>query len=92
MNANTFLNRLEAKVSQQLGSQHVGYLLGAGASYLDGKGYPLAGELWNHIATNIRSPERGEIQEKNERRLHETENLKTIYGALRPPPNAPYWR
>lgn len=64
MNTNSFLSRLEAKVSQQLGSQHVGYLLGAGASHLGGKGYPLAGELWKHIATKIRSPERDEIQAK----------------------------
>jgi len=60
--ASTFLNRLELKVSQQLASQRVGYLLGAGASYLNGKGYPLAGELWRYIAPKIRTPERDEIQ------------------------------
>ena len=37
----TFLDRLDAKVTQQLNSQRVGYILGAGASYLNGKGYPL---------------------------------------------------
>lgn len=60
----SFLSRLEAKVEQQLGSQNVGYLLGAGASYLGGKGYPLASELWGLIATSIRSPEREDIQAK----------------------------
>lgn len=58
----SFLERLEEKVEQQLNSQRVGYLLGAGASYLDGKGYPLAGDLWDRIAAKIRDPERGEIQ------------------------------
>ena len=62
--AASFLDRLAAKVEQQLGSQNVGYLLGAGASYLNGKGYPLAGELWKHIAAEIRRPERDEIQVK----------------------------
>jgi hypothetical protein len=60
----SFLERLEAKVDQQLRSQRVGYLLGAGASYLDGKGYPLSSKLWEQIAAKIRSPERDEIQAK----------------------------
>lgn len=59
-----FADRLAAKVEQQLGSQNVGYLLGAGSSYLNGKGYPLAGELWKYIAVQIRSPEREDIQTK----------------------------
>jgi hypothetical protein len=64
MNANSFQNRLETKVSQQLCSQNVGYLLGAGSSYLDGSGYPLAGDLWRNIMTKIRNPEKKEIQAK----------------------------
>lgn len=60
----TFLSRLEGKVTQQLSSQRVGYVLGAGASYLDGKGFPLAGQLWGHIAGKIRTPEKDEIQAK----------------------------
>lgn len=60
----SFLNRIESKVEQQLGSQRVGYLLGAGASYLEGDGYTLAGELWKHIETMIRNPERDQIQAK----------------------------
>jgi len=60
----TFLSRLESKVTQQLGSQRVGYVIGAGASYLNGKAYPLAGQLWSHIAAKIRAPERTEIQAK----------------------------
>lgn len=62
--ASTFLRRLEAKVTQQLRSQRVGYILGAGASYLNGKGYPLALKIWEHIAAEVRAPERGEIQDK----------------------------
>jgi hypothetical protein len=60
----TFIDRLELKVEQQFSSQYVGYLLGAGASYLDGQGYPLADDLWQHIAVKIRVPERDEIQAK----------------------------
>ncbi len=60
----SFISRLEAKVAQQLGSQRVGYLLGAGASFLGGKGYPLAGKLWNCIGPKLPKPERDEIQAK----------------------------
>jgi len=60
----TFLSRLEAKVTQQLSSQRVGYLIGAGASFLSGQGYPLAEQLWAHIGPKVRNPERGEIQAK----------------------------
>jgi hypothetical protein len=35
--ASDFTTELEAKVAQQLKSQRVGYLLGAGSSYLDGR-------------------------------------------------------
>jgi hypothetical protein len=59
-----FLERLSSKVGQQLGSQNVGYLLGAGASYLNANGYPLASELWEHIATKIPAPEKADIQAK----------------------------
>ncbi|MBI3917747.1 MAG: SIR2 family protein [Betaproteobacteria bacterium] len=62
--AASFPHRLEAKVEQQLRSQHVGYLLGAGASYLEGKGFPLAGEVWKHISANIPASERSDIQAK----------------------------
>lgn len=58
-----FTNELEAKVAQQLGSQRVGYLLGAGSSYLNGAGYPLAFELWDLIKGSISdSVKRGDIQ------------------------------
>ena len=60
----TFISRLEAKVAQQLGSQRVGYLIGAGASFLNGCGYPLAGQLWTHIGPKVPNPERAEIQAK----------------------------
>jgi hypothetical protein len=44
-----FLSKLKLKVSEQLKSQKVGYLLGAGSSYLDNRGYPLAFEIWDRI-------------------------------------------
>jgi hypothetical protein len=62
--AASFTSRLEAKVAQQLTSQRVGYLVGAGASFLNGRGYPLEGKLWDNIGPKIRNPERGEIQAK----------------------------
>lgn len=49
----SFTADLEAKVAEQLKSQRVGYLLGAGSSYLNGNGYPLAFELWDLIKDNI---------------------------------------
>ena len=56
---------LEAKVAEQLQAQRVGYLLGAGSSYIDGVGYPLAFELWDLIKDEIDDVEkRDEIQAK----------------------------
>ena len=48
-----FTDALSAKVAEQLKAQHVGYLLGAGSSYLDNNGYPLAFELWDLIKSGI---------------------------------------
>jgi SIR2-like domain len=62
--AASFIPRLEAKVAQQLASQRVGYLIGAGTSYLNGHGYPLAASLWGCIGPRVRTPERDEIQAK----------------------------
>jgi hypothetical protein len=44
-----FIKELEANVAQQLRSQRVVYLLGAGSSHLNGAGYPLSFELWDLI-------------------------------------------
>jgi len=61
----TFSERLLAKVDEQLGAQRVGYLLGAGSSYLDGNGYPLAFELWDKLKHLIAdTTKRDEIQAK----------------------------
>jgi hypothetical protein len=59
-----FIKRLENKIRQQLTSQRVGFLLGAGSSYLDGKGYPLTAELWILIRDSIPPKERNAIQTK----------------------------
>jgi len=53
-----FSTRLEAKVIEQLRAQRVGYLLGAGSSYLDGAGYPLAFDLWDQIKAGITDVDR----------------------------------
>ena len=60
-----FGRNLEAKVTEQLKAQRVGYLVGAGSSYLDEAGYPLAFELWDLIKTKIPEHQvRNEIQAK----------------------------
>jgi hypothetical protein len=59
-----FLNKLEKKVKQQLVSQRVGFLLGAGSAYLNRNGYPLATELWDLINSHIPATERTDIQRK----------------------------
>ena len=48
-----FTVALENKVAEQLRAQRVGYLLGAGSSFIDGKGYPLTFELWDLIKGEI---------------------------------------
>lgn len=60
-----FKTDLETKVAQQLRSQRVGYLLGAGSSYLNGTGYPLAFQLWDRIKNRITDEtKRADIQAK----------------------------
>lgn len=60
-----FISVLRAKAAQQLKAQRVGYLLGAGSSYLNGGGYPLAYELWNLIKDSIAdAAKRADIQAK----------------------------
>lgn len=60
-----FMSRLEAKVAEQLKAQRIGYLLGAGSSYLDNAGYPLALELWDLIKDRITDTQkRSDIQAK----------------------------
>ncbi len=51
-------------MQEQLRGQRIGYLLGAGSSYLDGDGYPLAGGLWDRIRDDIEPTPRATIQAK----------------------------
>lgn len=60
-----FLKTLEVEALSQLGLAKVGYLLGAGSSYMDDRGYPLAFQLWEKIKGRIKDgTRRAEIQEK----------------------------
>ncbi len=60
-----FMSRLKIKVSEQLKGQKVAYLLGAGSSYLDNHGYPLAFEIWDRIKDRINDKQkRDDIQLK----------------------------
>jgi hypothetical protein len=60
-----FIQSIESKVAGQLKSHRVGYLLGAGSSYLDNNGYPLSTELWDLIKDLIPDDQkRSDIQAK----------------------------
>lgn len=59
-----FVDNLERTIRTQLKSRRVGYLIGAGASYLDGHGFPLASNIWDQIKEDIPDKERRDIQEK----------------------------
>lgn len=62
--ADNFLGKIERKIKEQTQSKNVGFLMGAGSSYLNGEGYPLAGQLWKKISNDVPPQERLEIQEK----------------------------
>lgn len=49
----TFEERLYVKLREQIKGKKVGFLLGAGASFLSGNGYPLANGLWEAIRTHM---------------------------------------
>lgn len=62
----TFTERLIGKVCQQVHSKNVGFLLGAGSSYLDGAGYPLATQLWEAVKPALCEKDRAVIQRQME--------------------------
>jgi len=55
-------DRLRAKVREQVKGRKAGFLLGAGASFLSGKGYPLAAGLWSAIKLRLPSEDRVTIE------------------------------
>lgn len=59
-----FQNRLSRKVREQIKATRVGFLLGAGSSFLEGAGYPLAFNLWDKIKENVPNDQRVDIQAK----------------------------
>jgi len=75
-----FKEKLEAKVYEQLKAQRVGYLLGAGSSWLNGRGYPLASELWNHIKGHI--PEANRCAEIQARLMVALQGIETALDCL----------
>ena len=56
--------RLRAKVIEQIKGRRAGYLLGAGASYLDGRGFPLADGLWTAIKGGMPLEDQRAIEER----------------------------
>ena len=63
----TFPEKFITKLKQQVRSRRVGFLLGAGSSYLDGSGYPLATELWNVVKSSLSPGDQNLIQEQIDR-------------------------
>ncbi len=64
---------------QQLQSRHVGFLLGAGSSYLGGKGYPLANSMWPAIRSHL-VPRDQETIRKELEKAHQ--GLEDVLDAL----------
>ena len=58
----TFKDRLYLKVCEHIKGKRVGFLLGAGSSFLDGTGYPLAAGLWSAIKTRMTDEEQRLIE------------------------------
>ena len=79
---NGFIGSIERTVRAQLKSRRVGYLLGAGSSYLDGDGFPLANNIWDQIKKDIPENESKEIQEKLN--LQGTEGIEQALDLLDP--------
>lgn len=77
-----FITRLEGAVHIQLNSQKVGYLLGAGASFLNSNGYPLASSIWDEIKDEIPQQEKDEIQAKLD--MEGTEGIEHALDLLDP--------
>lgn len=50
----TFEDRICAKVREQITGRRTGFLLGAGASFLHGSGYPLADGLWSAVKDQMK--------------------------------------
>ena len=59
-----FIKEFEKSVRTHLRSRNVGYLLGAGALYFNGAGFPLSFTIWDVIKDDIPEGERAEIQAK----------------------------
>ncbi len=78
----SFIAVLERSIRAQLTGRNVGYLLGAGASYLNGDGYPLASRIWDGIKDEIPEKERSEIQAKLD--IEGTEGLEHALDLLDP--------
>lgn len=77
-----FISRLEGSIHTQLNSQKVGYLLGAGASFLNGDGYPLAFCIWDEIKDELPPQEKAEIQAKLD--MEGTEGVEHALDLLDP--------
>ena len=64
----TYEEQFRAKLVEQVHAKDVGFLLGAGASFLNGAGYPLASGLWNAVRDVISPQDRELIEAEVTRR------------------------
>ena len=64
MNYLARMNRTVDIVDQHLKGQRVGFLLGAGSSFLGGEEFPLASDFWTLIQDDLTNSEKASIQEK----------------------------
>lgn len=60
----SYPERLLNKVRTQVKARKVGFLLGAGSSYLSGQGYPLASGLWPAIRDSMDAADAAKIEER----------------------------
>lgn len=75
----SFEDRLLAKLREQVRGRRTGFLLGAGASFLGGAGYPLARSLWPAIKGKMTAGDRRRIEQGLTRGA---ENLEQALDAL----------
>jgi len=59
-----FKDRLKKKLVEQIRGRNSGFLLGAGASFLNGNGYPLAAGLWPAIRDRMQDSDKRAIDDQ----------------------------
>ena len=74
-----FAEKIIGKLREQIKGKRTGFLLGSGASFLDGRGYPLTTDLWLSIKEFVLPNDRDQIETKLQSGC---ENLERALDAL----------